>query len=48
LNSNSIWAIHRDQTGTLWLGTFAGGVNISLQNGNAIRRFRSVAVTPRA
>jgi methyl-accepting chemotaxis protein/ligand-binding sensor domain-containing protein len=43
LNSNSIWALHRDPTGSLWIGTFAGGVNITRRNGNAIRKFRSVA-----
>jgi signal transduction histidine kinase/ligand-binding sensor domain-containing protein/DNA-binding response OmpR family regulator len=27
LNNNSIWSIHRDIKGNMWVGTFSGGVN---------------------
>ena len=48
INSNSVWALARDQAGSLWAGTFAGGVNITKQNGDAIHRYRSVAGDPRS
>ena len=31
-----------DKTGTLWVGTFAGGVNIAKRNSEAVRTYRSV------
>ena len=43
ISNNSVWSVFRDKSGMLWAGTWAGGVNISKQNGDAIHRFRSVA-----
>ena len=42
LNNNSIWAVLEDHAGTLWTGTFAGGINVAKRNSEAIRTYRSV------
>ena len=48
LNNNSIWALLEDRTGTLWAGTFAGGINVAKRNSEAIRTYRSVPGDTRA
>src|SRR5690606_19247807 len=40
LNSNSIYALHKDAKGDMWLGTFSGGVNYFNVDGNKFTHYR--------
>ncbi len=39
LNNNSVWAIHRDKTGVLWVGSNGGGLNRFDEQNNAFIHF---------
>ena len=42
----SVWSVHEDAVGTLWVGTFTGGVNVSTPNSGAIRHYHAVPGDP--
>lgn len=35
LSNNNVWSIHEDQSGSLWIGTWGGGLNKLIPNENA-------------
>ena len=39
LSNNSVWAIHRDKSGALWVGTNGGGLNRFVEEENRFIRF---------
>ncbi len=43
IRSNSIWALYQDAGGLLWVGTFSGGLDVTMRNSAAIQLFQSVS-----
>ena len=39
LNNNSVWSVYEDRTGTLWAGSFSGGVEVLRPASDAIQLF---------
>jgi len=46
LNNNSIYSLYQDKTGDLWIGTYAGGVNLIDYTKQAFKHYKNLPGNP--